>query len=1036
MAASERKEVVGLNTFYHVPEDMAEPLRIEIDDFSRYLIEKGDSEALNLFDDKVKASLGQRYVMVAFIKDGVVHLHAIPGFEFVADEKERERLREKAVKFFDSKEFKCTGEDIAFPDHAIWTGVVHEQLIKNTIDQYPDLEDAHIVAFSMFKRDGKFSWLNRSARNVDVFNPDPLATACYMFVERSSYADFKAPPFDLFYHLTRAIPKVFFEDLTNLATEEICREDYAPLAKTSLGECNNFSYEASWERMRKLFITDRDKACADIQHMLMRNLHVYLSGKSAEHDRERAEDILIRGLEAAEQHGIYINLNYIPAEFKDDANALEKVKSFGSDRLRGFLGLYNDRKHIRYLSADLRAGKHDHAKEMLLDTVNSKPEKWKRYLHGLSGQAYDFHPETINLLFEICTTPEMKAAVCNELISRFSHGVKAGWLDQAIEFIHALSEDNYYYFVEKLQQAEDVPLSVLNQCARIFRKDKPDFNEQDTEGDTLLHIIVKQDYELPDLLRELLSTTADHNIENNQGKTALDIAMERNLYEETRILLDYGATLPDYFAEDSAQALKLQDFIKKMIKYKLDQDDDKKILNVISAMIADDINEKIKTKLVNIILSLFYADNTAEYLIKFLRLRDIPQEYLSQTNISSSAENFLELVTRIADKDTKLALIHAALDEKSSIGLALLKSTEAKINFRQKLIDLEVNIEIDSALCSFEDKTYEGEFFDAKYCLKRVDKEKIIFAINKKYEGNFLLKTIALQLLEEKPDFNKTSTNGDTLLHLAVKLKDGENIVSELLGQSRSRKPNPNIYDQYYHAPLFYALQDKNWVNVRNLIHEGADPNDFIDIKDCPLIRALEAKAYSVAIIMMREKARFHDDFAFDSEHSRMITSRLEELFNKSIKEASKSDNEEIFVTLSLLVYNQKNKPIQNKLVDIELKIFNTCLINGDLIAVNRFFNNVHFPFEISLSVAQQVEAFSNLNNFLKNMTDIKAKLNIINTLLDRTCIWAEKLLHDNSWTSLYTQSGDIFRKNLEKMKKNLESEVSQKEKLEFKYKM
>lgn len=333
MSFSERKEFKtdpsseGLRPFYKTPAELLKPYKVEIDDFSARIINDGNSEALNLFDDKVKASLGQRYVVIAFIKNGVAHLRAIPGFEHIKDKTKEKKLAEKAAKFF-----KCKPEDIAFPGHAIWTGVVHRQLKNKIKKEEPDIEkDARLVAMSMMKLNNKFYWRNRSMYNTDEFEPDPLATACYMFEAKKDYAEFKPGKFDLFYHLQRSIPEEFFANFTDAATETICKatakfgDKYfnPPATRTSTDDCLNFPYEHAWNTIRELYLKNKAKAVKQIQHMLMRNLYIYLTDKCAAEYRARALRILYNGFIAAEKYGIPIDINFIPPEFKGHDYALK-----------------------------------------------------------------------------------------------------------------------------------------------------------------------------------------------------------------------------------------------------------------------------------------------------------------------------------------------------------------------------------------------------------------------------------------------------------------------------------------------------------------------------------------------------------------------------------------------------------------------------------------------------------------------------------------------------------------------------------------
>lgn len=534
MAASEHK-TEGLNPYYKIPKSLAGPLTIEIDEFSRYVIEKGDSEALNLFDDKVKASLGQRYVMVAFIKEGIAHLRAIPGFEFVADVKQREQLREKARKFFDSEKIKCTLDDIAFPDHAIWTGVVHEQLIKNIKDKERKIcEGAEIVAFSMFKRRNKLEWLNRSVKNVEVFDPDPLATACYMYEK-----EVKLPvKFDLFYHLTRSMPEEFFVKLTDAATEEIYKEERVPLALSFLDICINFKYEATWERIRKLFRENHAEACKQIQDMLIRNLHMFLDKQCSLDDIGRSEDIIINGLKAAEKHGIPIDLDLIPPEAIVQQDALTKAKENKS-----FYQFLNDFQLRQLFYAAQRNNNYSLVQKKLKEAM---PEDVTNIINqaiqfALTQKNYDI----VNAVYESASEVQQKQ-ICQTLYAKMIEALEWKCYDVSY-YCKLLASKHFLPFIAKLP--ED-PLAcattdMLQHIVEIFSERRADINKYNKNGETLLHALARlpaDNCRLYPYIDELLSLyLTNPNIRDKSDKTPLDYARENYNNFLAKKLIEKGA---------------------------------------------------------------------------------------------------------------------------------------------------------------------------------------------------------------------------------------------------------------------------------------------------------------------------------------------------------------------------------------------------------------------------------------------------------------------------------------------------------------
>lgn len=350
----EHKSDFELPPLYHIPAILQKPLKLDIDAFTKDVINIGADGKWSLLGHSKPDE--QRYVVVLFVKDGVAYLRANPSYPQVIDEEKRKEtawfdaLRDVPAKHFSSERYECKREEIIFPNDRVWTGVVHSYLIYNVRvrnyeykmqgEEYFDDKGSMPIAFSLTKKlDEKnqitFDWVNRSVLNMSIFRPDQLAIACYMFDES---LDINTPnpklKWDRFFHLKRAIPQEFFVPIMREASKELTEQK----AKVEFSDCDNFAFEAEWEKVREKFKTKRAEAELDIQKMLIRNLYIYLRGINVA-DKERAYKILCEGFFAAMVNGIKIDLSYVPDEFKDDENALEKTREKSTFILHNILRL-------------------------------------------------------------------------------------------------------------------------------------------------------------------------------------------------------------------------------------------------------------------------------------------------------------------------------------------------------------------------------------------------------------------------------------------------------------------------------------------------------------------------------------------------------------------------------------------------------------------------------------------------------------------------------------------------------------------------
>lgn len=869
----DRKEVkfqyTELNPFYTLPPQITSTPKIQLDDLSRKLIQQGDSKALNLFEDDVKATLGQRYVMIAFIKDNIVHLRAIPGFEFVEDKEKRKGLAEKAAKFFN-----CSTDYIAFPDHAIWTGVVHEQLIKRTLEKEPELKQATIVAFSMIKKDGKYFWLNRSARNWGTFKPDPVASACFVFEEKKDYTDYKPPMFDLFYHLTRSIPIDFFEKLIEVATETICTDEAIPLSKCQKDSCMNMTYETRWETMRKLFSENKAEACKQIQYMLMTNVYAYFLGFSSTSPdyRGRALKILKEGLRAArDKHGIIIDLDYIPVEFLPFEEKIDFARKTQTEMKDFFIEYKYETIFHLFSASDFDI---ENIRK-ILKTLSAE-EKGVLISKLIDEAMKKGNTKFIGILYESC----LDDAKDKELVSRILAGKVETYLLNNKDFngtkkcLQLMPAKIILPYLEKYKKTEFSIL--LYPIAQILLEEKLDCNKQDADGKTLLHLASELNgtqYFIGALLENganpnildntrtgcmaiaasrkdwktvnlFLSYLANPNVKDQHGKSPLDYALMFNDEAMVRTLLLKGAKFSDAVLTEP----EYESQVKRSFWAMLARAHMLKGVEIVTNTIRAHDNPKVQAKLIGWLFTYFEKEvlelNGATQLAAFLQFQNLPVSQLPEFNRARWREKFLEMLDNyIAWPVYTLELIDSVTNLHGMIGQYLLEPNSTgmeALEFRSQLNDRITQAEYLKKLVFFGREINEANIDGAKSHISKVPVELVMPLIKKLEDITPDMLLMAEILVEEKPDFNKKNADGKTALFMAVESGD-INLISALL----AKNADPNIPDNNNLTCMAMAASHGKWDIVTMLLEKNANPNALDKINytpDCTLFRGVLAK--------------------------------------------------------------------------------------------------------------------------------------------------------------------------------------------------
>lgn len=311
-----------LDPLFPVSDTLLSGLRVQINPDTAKYVRMGDEKKSCV--PTSDSEDGQHYVGKFYGKKGIVEFRGHPSFDFVFSDEDKadpnpesdyNSYRKKAVEYFG-----YTLDEVIFPSDAVWTGVVHSALnrIVKKKEPYLDFFTDFQVSVSFYKSLDEhnrlvYRWVNKGGENV--FPHDPLAIVYHMFDDHDYIAN-PNPKFDKFYHLLRGAPeklcRPLMEDATKILSDGKATADFS--------YCYSFDYEKTWEEMRVKFKTDRAKAEEEIQKKLMKNLFIFLHNlHSQEYElKKRVPDIIINGFEAARKHGIFIDLNYIPDEFKKD----------------------------------------------------------------------------------------------------------------------------------------------------------------------------------------------------------------------------------------------------------------------------------------------------------------------------------------------------------------------------------------------------------------------------------------------------------------------------------------------------------------------------------------------------------------------------------------------------------------------------------------------------------------------------------------------------------------------------------------------
>lgn len=598
-----------------------------------------------------------------FVKNGVANVRAIPGFEYIANEKRRDELAIEAARHFE-----CGIKDVAFPTNLIWTGVVHAQLIKNVTDREPDIvKGATIFACSVTKNNGEYSWVNRSARNPKVFAPDSLAAACYMFDEKIDYSLPKdqRPFFDFFYHTTRAIPERFFKPFIAQATKVMAGGE----AKCSSDECNNFEYEAKWEAIRELFKKDKKQAESKIQEMLMRNLHIYLSGLSAEQDTEKIEELLVNGILDAANYGLLINIDYKPKGFETGLSAIEKAKAKkvminSLDKFRYTMldtALENDR-----LDEYLAAGSYDQKQltELITNFISLQPtdEIKLNFIESIQkSKAGKVLADQLSKLRE--------EAGLNKSINDFKRLVMKANLIEAKKSIIKIPKETLF---------ANLSSPMMKHLAELLLEEKADFNKRNDDGNTLLSMVAGLSWS--DKLIDVL--IKEYHVDPNTLNQDLSAAIKNESFILAGFVL--GKMLNVKLTSISLTTTEIKNLFSQTFSQEpnlgFEDHFDDHAIGLLSNFVEP-------AKLQNILLEIFYEsfENSRKNMIEnFFRSHALSENTIDIATQEKLMAKLTDYIKSLPDKKTQLEFINTVLSSNSTISNWLFQRAFTPTSYKPK----------------------------------------------------------------------------------------------------------------------------------------------------------------------------------------------------------------------------------------------------------------------------------------------------------------------------------------------------------------
>lgn len=393
----------------------------------------------------------------------------------------------------------------------------------------------------------------------------------------------------------------------------------------------------------------------------------------------------------------------------------------------------------------------------------------------------------------------------------------------------------------KNQSIQDLIRQGKIEEAKSYFSTKADINEQDAEGNTVLHIAsIKND---EDLLTFLLIKGANPEIKNYESKTPLMLAIENDCYDSVRVLTNAGANI---FAKNIDEKTTLELAIEKdeifydlIINEKTSKQKDDNGKTIIHYFVTSE-NYKALSFAIKKNLPIDEPDNNSVTPLKIALSNPQNYTYAKIANelllagaqeIKNETDYFQNSVIArnysLTLEDGQTPLHYAAIKNHSGIAKFLLEN-KAKTSAQ----DINGSTPLHEA-CRYGNIEIAKELLKAKANVNAQDslgKTPLLLIIPE--ENRF---DIYKLLIEHNADINHKDSFGDTILHTAAMTKINNDTLELLLNSGA----DVNIRNKSGNTALSTAVEHKLINQIRLLVNHNADIHAENSLNKTPYINSL-----------------------------------------------------------------------------------------------------------------------------------------------------------------------------------------------------
>lgn len=840
----EEKEVAlvrELPAMYRIPSRLKKAFQVEINPKTLSLINIGDDPKWVL-DEKL-AERGQRYVAAFFIKGDEAHFRAFPSFDRVMIKKDREEftnLIKHIAKHFSKGEHVCDEEEVVFPDNKKYTGIVHGQLRERIIDLEPEVAaGATIVALSVYKKNGVYYWENRSAFNSDVFSIDPLALACFAFDEEC--LNEPNPSWDRFYHLRRSVPADLFSPLVETVTKDICGDE----KKADVSRCTNFPFEEKWNALRKKFQSHHAEAVKEIQEMLMKNLYLFLTGKTSYDDIKGSIEIILEGFKTAEgEYGIPIDFDLVPKEFKNEKKVMDLMRDILDGKNTEFTC---EKDNVETLLLELneymfRKIEGPICEAMKENRYSDALELFKKLDHSSKGYQYLFTPEMKELYIDILSDEDVLAGKTEPNYSKVN---KDGENMLQLAAKAPLMNDDYLQgFLEFLD------LNVL---------DKDGFSP-------LYYVFFRNDVSKCELF---LREGADPYLKGEHGKSAFDVAVERYQIEKKtdaiELLLDAKFKLPKSGIINDAVA---EIIYKKIIDKGINHHSSTPVYYMVAleTLLQSQTDPEVFPNLQYITLKILklFLEKDEDAGIRSMLSMDMAELKLSDDFDKKKIEDgILNMLEKHIEDDKYIVEFFERIKERGNqLAQKLLESADFKAKLTKYERKANLSIRKENFLKLVKDGYFQNAENELIYLSKLgFTKEELLTSL----EDPFMKHLAGILMDEKEQDFNKKNNDGKSLLYLVcedkMRIFEKNTVIRGLL------KQKANVTDLHEDFKKHFEQKNINEMKkIASYIHtiEEAAKIYILEVDQSPYFPKEFLEYFNKTLA--EEKPNFNKQFSYDSK--------------------------------------------------------------------------------------------------------------------------------------------------------------------------